>query len=308
MNISLDNLANFIQQNSMAVLIVFFVSAVANVIQIGTYFRDRRQLLEQKSEGQRLSKLIDTYEYILNIAQKSMTTEEKLAEIEKEIDAKRLQANELNERIKVIEQAAQRALVSQAIEYNLSVLKEAHEEINRLREQYNSLGQLPDIPEASRAMVEQEVQVAIRNPYSFPRPFVYRSALLVLLLILFPTPLLGLFLPLLIRTMILTLIEAVSLFPNERLQRILWRRVSIVCYISIFAAWASVVSTIKFLSYVPGPPEPFVDQIWNILDILFLPVVLLVSYQHWRIMRFDVLKAASEMLSDATPNALRFKR
>jgi hypothetical protein len=302
---SLENLVDFLQRNPNAVLVVFIVSAVANIIQIGTYFRDRRRLREQNSESQKLIKLVDTYEYILNIAQKSLDTEDKLVEVEKDINLKKQQVNELNERIKMVQEEAQRALVSQAIEYNLGVLKEAYEEITRLREQYNSLGELPKVLEASREIIEEEVQIAVKRPYDLPRPFTFRSALMVLLIILVPGPLLGFIIPFLAQPLIIIFVEAISLFPNERLQGFVRKRLSLLGYITVLLAWNSLISSILFFIGLLVPPSLFppslllTEQVSNIPYFLFLPLNLLISYQHWRIIRSDVHKAASKMLSNS---------
>jgi hypothetical protein len=301
----LKQLAELISKNPPVVVAVFLLSLIANLIQIGTYIRDRRRLKYEEEERKRLTKLVDTYEDVLQIAKETVEDKGKLATLKTEIQETSSKAAELTAKIAVLQKAAQQKLVTQAIDYNLGILSEAYTEVARLREQYRKLGDLPDLPRDSRAAIESEVEIAVKKPYTLPREFVFRSALLVLLLLLLPWPVDVLLLPFLVRYFILTFFDAIWLYPNRNVKNFVIRHYSLLIFLAEFGVWLGFLQALQsilspiwsgFLAILINS-APSIDttvaivlaQILNVTPIL---IGIFLGVLGWRSLKHEVKEQA----------------
>lgn len=278
----LQLIADFISKNPSVIILVFIISFVANFIQVSTYLRDRRKLKHEEAEKQRLAKLVDTYEDVLQIAKETVADKEKLLILKNEIQETSSKAMELSERVEYLQNIAQQKLVSQAIEYNLGVLEESYSEITRLRQQYRDLGELPDIPPSTRNAIEGEVQLAIEKPYNLPREFLFTSILLVLLIILLPSPADAFFLPFLIRNIVIVIFDAIWLYPNRYVKNIFFRYYSQMILLAEIGVWWNFLRTI--VSFF----EPFLYRLSYILEIGLPVVAIILAIPNWRSLKAEI--------------------
>src|SRR4051812_29970455 len=115
-------LKDLVNNNPTAFLLIFLLSCVANVIQVYTFLRDRRRFKEEEIEKVKLNNLLDTYRYTINLAKINMRTEEQLDEVQKEIANKTTLVDEMSERVGNLQKVAQRELVSQALNQDITTL------------------------------------------------------------------------------------------------------------------------------------------------------------------------------------------
>lgn len=307
----LNAIVGLINDNPAIFLIVFIISLLANLIQIYTFFRDRRRLREELAEKAKLANLVDTYEYILNLAQKNIKTEEQLAEVEQKISQKVNFIGEMEARVQTLQQAAQRQLVSQALERNLTVLLQTYEDISKLRAEYASLGELPDIPESKRREIEEQVSIALKRPYEFPKSFAFKSILLVLFIFLLPWPvdtfLIVIFLPVFLGTFF----EAVTLYQQSSFKEWVVKNANRIGLVSAFGAWLSLFNALGSVFFEPLDVvlTSFSEQVysltytspltnllrvvmsarWSIIDTLSVILSIIFAFVHWRAIRRSTL-------------------
>ena len=289
----------FINSNPPLVLALFVLSLIANLIQVGTSFRDRKKLKSEEVERHKLAEMVNSYEDVLKIAKETVQDKTKLSQLKDEIRESASEAMRLTQEISQIEKMAQRKLVSQAIEYNLGVLNRAYTEIKDLQAQYNNLGDLPNIAPESVKAIESQVELALRKPYEFPKEFVFRSALLVLFIMLLPWPVDTLLLPFLIRYFLLAFFDAVWLFQNTKVQKTVIKYHSLIIFFAVFGVWYSFFHAIGSV-LIPVLNSMLVTQ-YNlakysdlntllislpaIFDMLPFPMGLLTAFMDWRHIR-----------------------
>ncbi|MBL8099689.1 MAG: hypothetical protein JNK81_10930 [Anaerolineales bacterium] len=240
--------AEFLNQNPSIVIAGFVLSLLANVIQVSTFLTERRNKNFEKAERERLTRLVDTYESVLKIAKETVEDKDKIEGLKSEIQQKTSTATELSSRIQSLQKTAQKEIISQAIGYNLDLIENAYSEVQRLREQHNNLGDLPDLPKESQEVIRNEISVVIQKPYTFPREFLFTSALLIIFLMLLPWPVDSLLLPFLLKQFLITFFEAVQLFPNENIKAAVFRFHKPLIFFASFGVWLNFLNVL--LSFV----------------------------------------------------------
>lgn len=298
----LAKVIQFISSNPPFVLAMFILSFFANVIQVGTYIRDRQRLQRDEIERQQLTQLVNTYEDVLKIAKETVQDKDKLAELKKEIRESTTEASRLAQEISLIEKTAQKKLVSQALEYNLGVLNQAYQEILDLQQQYKDIGELPNISPENIKTIESQVELALHRPYEFPKEFVFRSVLLVLFIMLLPWPVDTLLLPFIVRYFVLTFFDSVWLFPNLSIKTIVIKHYSLIIFFAVFGVWFQFFNAIGTF-IIPVLNSMIMTQynlsefsIWNtilvslpsIFNMLPVPLALLSSAIDWRYIRDEI--------------------
>lgn len=299
----IDWLINLITNNPPFVLAMFVLSAMANLIQVGTYFRDQRRLKSEQAERNKLSQLVSTYEDVLKIAKETVQDKDKLSKLKDEIQASSSKASLLTEEIKQLEKAAQRKLITQTIEYNRNELTRLYNEINDLQSQYKDIGELPNISPENRKAIESQVELALRKPYEFPRDFVFTSTLLVLFLMFLPWPVDTLLLPFLIRYFILAFFEAVWLYPNPKVQNTIIKYHSLIVFLAYFGVWFQFFNAIESLIQpilnsmfatlynnptLSGSQIQLIASLSPIVNVLPLPLAFILAMGDWRFLRNEI--------------------
>jgi len=296
-------LINLFTNNPPFVLAMFILSVMANLIQVGTYFREQRRLKSEQIERNKLAQLVSTYEDVLKIAKETVQDKDKLEKLKDEIQASSSKATLLTEEIKQLEKAAQRKLITQTIEYNRNELTRLYNEINDLQSEYKDIGELPNISPENKKAIESQVELALRKPYEFPREFVFTSTLLVLFLMFLPWPVDTLLLPFLIRYFIIAFFEAVWLYPNRRVQSTIVKYHSPIVFFAYFGVWFQFFSAIETLIQpllnsvlatqygnpaLSIPQIQFIGSISPIVNALPLPLAFILAMGDWRFLRNDI--------------------
>src|SRR6266508_1373650 len=100
---NIEQFVKLLEENPAIVIAVFFLSLLANLIQVGTYLRDRRKMQKEEKEREHLSRLVETYESVLKIAKDTVDDEDKLNVLKGEIKNKTEYAEELAQRVVQLE-------------------------------------------------------------------------------------------------------------------------------------------------------------------------------------------------------------
>lgn len=184
----LDYLKNAIEQNSAWFLAFFALSVLANVLQVRSYFHERRRSREDQQRREADQKRLSTYEFLFSRADKQVMTEAELAQLEEQITKRSSTIPELEKRIELLRLAAKREVVAQGIDRSLTVIRDAYEELTKLRHDHAALGVLPDLPLATRKKIEAEVRASAARPFELPKSLTFRCLVLVLFIMLLPWP------------------------------------------------------------------------------------------------------------------------
>jgi hypothetical protein len=184
----LESLKEIVEKNPLIFLTLSSVGLIASILEIVGFLGERRKRRIEKVEREKQERLLSTYEYIFSRADKSIRNERELKELEDEIGERTNLIPELEQRIHSLKLAAKREVIAQAMDRLTSDLLHTHEELAKLRVEHSALGDLPKIPDAKRADIENEVRQASVRPYEFPKSLTFRCLLLVLLLMLLPWP------------------------------------------------------------------------------------------------------------------------
>ncbi len=296
-------LIDFITNNPPFVLVMFVLSATANLIQVSTYFRDQRRLKSEESERKKLAQLVNTYEDVLKIAKETVQDKDKLLELKAEIQESSSKASLLTEQVAQLEKVAQRKLITQTIEYNRSALERLYSEITDLQKQYKDIGELPNISQENKKAIEDQVELALRKPYEFPREFVFTSTLLVLFLMFLPWPVDTLLLPFLIRYFILAFFEAVWFYPNRRVQSTIVKYYSAIVFLAYFGVWFQFFTAIQSLlrpvlnsmmttqygdTALSSTQIQLIMALPSIVNEFLIPLSIILSLIDWRLLRREV--------------------
>ena len=198
---ALDVTVTFVASNPPVVLVVFLLSVIANLVQIGTYLRDRKRIAKERTEREKMSRLVETYEDVLKVARDRVRDQEAAQALAEEVREKEDLAHTLKERIETMERVAQRNLVKQSMEHHIETLRRAHDEVTRLRQEYEDIK--IDLPEDKVATIEAQMRSALTEPTSLPRAFLHRAGLLFLLIFLARWPVDGFLMPILLKPLLL---------------------------------------------------------------------------------------------------------
>lgn len=278
----MEQIATFLENNSIVVMAMFFLSLAANIIQISTYIRDKRLLKEERQERERLNKAIDTYEYLFDLAKQNIKTEEELEGVEKVIAEKSEEANKLSERLRHIEVLAQRSMVSRSIEQSIASIKESWNEIKELKDKYNSLGPLPNIPEDTKKEIESEIDLTVRHPYEFPKNFAFKAMLLIFVIFLLPWPIDTVFILVFLSLFLLMYFEAVGMYPESRIYAWSRRHYRAIGFWSALGLWYNFFN---FINSLVGHPlrEMFFKYVpWGYISGSIVVLAFSFAFLHWR--------------------------
>ncbi len=272
---NIEQFVKLLEENPAIVIAVFFLSLLANLIQVGTYLRDRRKMQKEEKEREHLSRLVETYESVLKIAKDTVDDEDKLNVLKGEIKNKTEYAEELAQRVVQLELMAKKRLVTQSINHNLQIIADANEEIKQLRTENQDIEDLPDIPDKQKEYIESEISSVV-SKYSLPREFTFRATLLVVLLFLLPGDIERLLLPIAIPYILYTVFEAILYFPASRLKSVVRNNYSILIYMAVVGAWYS------FLDYFADILVPIfsftgISTLWLYVPIAFLSIYFAIS-------------------------------
>ncbi len=299
----LELIIEILNNNPFAFMAIFVISLLANIIQIYTFIADRRRLKDEIAEKNKLLKLVETYEYLLNLAQKNIKTEAQLKSVEQEIAHKSDIVGELASRAEILEKNAQRKLISQVIERNISVLAETYEDIKELRKEYKGLGYLPDIPIQKRDEIEAQINLAIRRPYEFPKSFLFKSIILVLFVFLLPSPVDTILILAFLGLVLEIFFEAVWLFDDVNLSKWTYKYKAFIVYGSAYLIWRYVISfAVSFFIYQPLDISKTLSAAFTINRTLIENMELVTSgimaYLHGRLLMIDRLTNALSKLDN----------
>jgi len=294
----------FIETYPPVVLIVFGLSVLANLVQIGTYLRDRKRIAKETVERERMARLVETYEDVLKVARERVQDQEAAHALAEEVREKKGLARSLRERIETIEQVAQRNLVKQTLQHHLDALRKSYEEVSRLKRQYSDIK--IDMPEHQIAAIEQEMRSTLAGPAFLPQPFVHRAGLLFLLLFLARWPVAGFLMPLLLKPLLVAFFEAVRLLDIKRLSIAVVRYSSAVIFLSALAVWQSFYSAISTVG------KAFAEPVWLVARMVYdwctWPVVLISAYFTWRAIRDEMMEKVSSLRIPEPPPSEPFEQ
>lgn len=284
---ALNAVVSFIEHYPPVVLVVFVLSMVANLVQIGTYLRDRKRIAKEALEREKLAKLVETYEDVLKVARERIQDQEAAQALSNEVREKEDLARSLQERIATMERVAQRNLVKQSMNHHADALRIAYEELMRLRKQYAEIK--IDMPDDKVAAIEAEMQSTLTEPTELPRAFVRRSVLLFLLLFLARWPVDGFLLPILLKPLLEAFFEVVRHLGIQRLSLTVARYCSSIVFVSAVAVWRNFYSAVSFIG------STFAEPVWplanTVCDWVVWPVVLVTAYLiTWRSLRDEMVE------------------
>jgi hypothetical protein len=184
----LAHLKTLVEQNAVWFLLFFGLSVLANLLEILSYLREGQRWREETRQREADRKRLATYEYLFDRADKQVMTQAELKAVDDEISKRSSAIPELERRIEQLRQAAKREVITQNIERTLTVIQDAYEELQTLRTDHMKLGALPNLPDATRKQIEEEVKVNAMRPYEFPKSLAFRCLLLVFFIVLLPWP------------------------------------------------------------------------------------------------------------------------
>ena len=290
----MDTIAEFLGKNTPVVIFTFTLSFIANIIQVLSFFRDQRRLKEEKKESTRLQKLVDTYEYIINLAQKNIKTDEQLKVAEDNIRSQQDTARAISERIEHIQSSAKHQLVSSVIERRLKEIVDAYEEVTELRRQKGALGELPDLPESQRRTIEREILEATRMPFELPKSFSFRSLLLVLLVFLLPWPVSAILTLAFLHVFLSTFFEAALLYSDPDVQRWTQKHSNLIGAGSAIALWNILLHTVETNALTPALNFLQIGMLWGLMQFSVVSASVIAGILHWRGIRDRVLSPADQ--------------
>jgi hypothetical protein len=276
---------------------------------------ERRQFKAEQTEKNNLSKLVETYEYILNLARQNIRTEEKLKVVEGEIQEKESLIEEMESRKQALEKITKKQLITKSLDHDLSLLLRTYNDIVQLRTEYANLGELPDVPEEKRNDIEKEISVAIKRPYEFPKSFIFKSVLLVLFIFLLPSPI-NIFITIPLLSVVLkTFFEAIALYQDENLKRWVINFADTIGILSAFSIWLSAFSTLKNTIFDVNPYNQIIRLVmdetsYHLIEeqLLAIPVFITVTgvilsficaFIHWRTIKNNALSPLQKSFTGA---------
>lgn len=287
----MQEIATFLAENAYVFVVIFTLSLVANILQILSYLRDRKVILEGAEERMALKRALDTYGYVLDRAEKSIRTDDELRSAEASVAERRQLATEIEQRIQAVEIHAKRRLVEEAINRSLNAIQDAQAEVQELRKQHAELAPLPDIPESMKLAIDRDVGVALNRPFELPKALAFRALLLVLFVFLLPYPADLIFTLAFAHLFLLTFFEAAQLHSDPKAVEFVRKHKAIIAKISIFGSWYVA------LNFVQSLLNPFVFPLLEgrlahfAANVFPLLLCLLFSNLHWRLISPAIMKA-----------------
>jgi hypothetical protein len=278
----MEFLARLISKNAYSVILTFGISLVANILQISTYLRDRRRSERETADREQLLKQLAKYQYIVGLAERNIKTEEQLEQVEKDILQRTSAAKDVENRIAQMQQVAQQQMVQNAIDKSVQDLVSAYEDVKALRQAYEALGPMPDIPAAAREEIEREVAFAIKKPYELPKAFVFRALLLLLLAILLPWPVNTVITLIFLHVFLALFFEAADMYSDTRVSNFIFKHANAI------GRWSAVGLWYVLLNFAwnvfAGPIESFFhsENTWNVSTLTTVTVALIGGMLHWR--------------------------
>lgn len=307
----MDELRAFLEKNTTAFLIAFAISAVANLLQIYGFWSERKQRrqeeLRQKQEEDRLK----VYEFLFEAAQKNIKTEQELTTLQEEIASRANTIPELEKRIELLRLAAKREIAEQNIERTIAELRAGMERYAKLHQESQTLGPLPALPESERKRIALEIEAGTRTPYQLPISLTYKVVLLVIIVILLPSPADTVMIAVLFGAFMSAFFEVAAHSPDERLNALVtthWRSLG---FVSAFGIWFSLLNSAElylgrpvdllssalrasFLDYDMGRPARLIEFVFNNSyiwqNVLFVVLSLVIARIHWRRVSPDIEK------------------
>lgn len=270
-----DHIKSLIEGNAASFLIFFTLSVVANVFQILSFLGERRRSREQAKQRQDEHRLLTTYEFLFSRAEKQVMSEAELKSLDAEIDKKSSSIPELERRIDLLRVAAKREVVAQNIDRNITVIRDAYEELRTLRADYVNLGPLPDLPPSTLAQIEAEVKVTANRPFVFPKSLAFRCSILVLFVMLLPWPADTVLTVVFLHVFLSSFFEAAQLSRETEITQWISRQQNKIGIISAIGAWYMLMGAAK--TFLPLPFH-FFDSF-----VMTIPISVFAGLVHWRV-------------------------
>lgn len=179
MEFDIQILIDFFEQNKYAVFILLLLSIIANIIQVYSYIESKKLTKKERLEKEKLSKLLDRYQYLLNLKDESEKSEKELVE-------KNTILQEMNEKINHLEKVAKKNTLDKEIERYALLAKTSLEEVEKLREDYKELGDLKDVPENQKNAIKELINQTLGKDKEIPNDFVVKAILSALIILMFP--------------------------------------------------------------------------------------------------------------------------
>lgn len=285
----MEAIAEFLGKNAPVVIATFALSFAANIIQVLSFFRDQRRLKDEREESQRLQKLVDTYGYVMDLAQRNIKTDEQLRIAEDDIRARQTTAKAISERIDQIQLAAKHQLVASAIERRLKDIADAYSDVVELRKQKSDLGTLPDLPDSQKKQIELEIVEATRMPFELPKSFTFRALLLVLLVFLLPWPISAVLTLAFLHIFLATFFEAAVLYADSDVQAWTQKYANLIGVGSAIGLWNILLHAIESNMLSPALNFLAIGSLWGVTQFAIVSTSIILGILHWRGIRARTL-------------------
>ncbi len=241
----LESIQRLLEGNSAVFLALFIISLLANLFEISGFFRERRKRTEEHEQRAKDEERLRVYEFLFEAAQESITTEEELDELRKEVARRRDVIPQLEQRIELLRLAAKKEIVTQNMSRTVADLRTGYAELGKLRELHDELGDLPDLPTSERSSIEEEIASSTLKPYELPKAVTYRALILVLVVFLLPSPADQVLVVILLQMFMVTFFEVAALSHEASLVMWVFRHQRAIGFLSCFGAWFFLLSSVE---------------------------------------------------------------
>lgn len=253
----LENLRQFLEQNSLVVLAFLILSLVANCFEIAGYFREKRLRTEDDARRQEEERRLGAYEFIFEAAEKNIKTEDELARLQEEIVRRESAIPPLENRVRLLRLAATKEIVSQNMQRAVDDVRASYDRLCRMRDIHANLGDLPDLPEQEKKTIRAEVEKHTRDPYQLPAAVMYRCLILVLGVLLLPSPADSLLVVVVLGLFLRTFFEVAVLSGEAPFRSWIAGHWQTIGWLSCFGAWFALLQGAEM--YLGRPLDLLVD-------------------------------------------------
>lgn len=244
---SLEEIKSFLEQNSVLFIILFGLSVVANLFEIAGFIRERRGKKVEEKRRKEEEKRLKVYEFLFETAEKSLSTEEELNELKLEVSKRKNLIPTLEKRIHILSLAAKKEITKQNIDRVIGELRSSQEQLNKLLQLRAELGDLPDLPKSEMALIQDSISQSTHLPFELPKSIAFRSLLLVLILLLLPSPADQILVVVLLSMFLGTFFEVTAFSDEPKMKNWVFKHYRSIGFISCFGAWYFMIRSIDTL-------------------------------------------------------------
>ncbi len=294
----------------MLFFILFVLSLLANSFEIFGFFRERRKYKEEQKQRKQDEERLKVYEYLFDTAEKSISSKNELETLKEEIGKKENVLPELERRIELLRLAAKKEIVEQNISRTINDLRNSRDELNKLLQLQNELGELPDLPAAEKENIKNILSNNVRKPFELPKEITYKAILLVLIVLLLPSPADELIVVVLLGLFLTTFFQIASYSEEDKVRNWILKNYKIIGFLSSFGVWFYLLREIQ---YTFGRPleliiemntrpilknrgtnsnfflEYFLGRSYLISEIIILIIALIIAQIQWSNIKASII-------------------